>query len=127
MRARYGPDLAPAASFSSHMAQKNPIWRRAALPLSIVIRRWLWLTVSAVAAFAVLVWLDLRLKAATGAGGVDLQGADTALAYKTVFSAWIARQHAAMAGFALGFDYLFMPLYGFAFYYSAILAREAFA
>ncbi|HXC56761.1 MAG TPA: hypothetical protein VNU97_15795 [Rhizomicrobium sp.] len=94
--------------------------------LSALIRLWLWLTLLAVAAFAVLAVLDGRLKAATGFGTLDLQGAQSALDYKRVFAAWIARQHAATAGFSLGFDYLFMPLYAVSFYFSAMLAREAF-
>jgi hypothetical protein len=95
--------------------------------LTSLIRLWLWTTALAIIAFAVLAVLDARLKAATGFGTLDLQSAQTALAYKRVFAAWIARQHSAMAGFSLGFDYLFMPLYAIAFYFSAMLAREAFA
>jgi hypothetical protein len=47
--------------------------------------------------------------------------------FKRIFAAWIARQHSAAAGFSLGFDFLFMSLYGFSFFYSGIIAREAFA
>jgi len=95
--------------------------------LKILLLRWQWTTLLAIAAFAVLYSLDTGLKAATGAGTVDLQTAQTAMDYKRILAAWIARPHAATAGFSLGFDYLFMPLYGFAFYYSGIIAREAFA
>jgi hypothetical protein len=94
--------------------------------LSSLIRLWLWTTVMAIAAFAVLIVLDQRLKAATGFGTADLQTARTAYEFKRVFAAWIAREHASAAGFSLGFDYLFMPLYAMSFYFSAILAREAF-
>jgi hypothetical protein len=31
-----------------------------------------------------------------------------------------------MVGFSLGFDYLFMPLYAFAFFYSGLIVRERF-
>jgi hypothetical protein len=96
------------------------------VPLKTLLRRWAWTTVLAFAAFGILFYLDHRLKAATGFGTVDLQSARTAMDFKRVFAAWIARQHSAAAGFSLGFDYLFMPLYGFAFFYSGIIAREAF-
>jgi len=95
--------------------------------LSSLIRLWFWVTLMAVAAFAVLYVLEQRLKAATGFGTLDLQSAQTALDCKRAFAAWIAREHAATAGFSLGFDYLFMPLYAMSFYFSAMLAREAFA
>ncbi len=95
--------------------------------LSSLVRLWAWTTLLAVVAFAILAVTDSKLKAATGFGTLDLQSARTALDAKRVFSAWIDRQHAAAAGFGLGFDYLFMPLYAMAFYFSAILAREAFA
>jgi hypothetical protein len=95
--------------------------------LKTLIRLWLWTTVLAIVAFTVLVVLDQRLKAATGFGTIDLQSAQTAMDDKRVFAAWIAREHSATAGFSLGFDYLFMPLYAISFYFSAMLAREAFA
>jgi len=95
--------------------------------LSSLIRLWIWTTLLALVAFAILAVTDQKLKAATGFGTVDLQSVHDALGAKRIFSAWIAREHAAAAGFALGFDYLFMPLYAMSFYFSAILAREAFA
>lgn len=97
------------------------------MSLKSLIRLWLWTTVLAIAAFAVLYVLEHRLVAATGFGTLDLQSAQTAMDDKRAFAAWIARQHAATAGFSLGFDYLLMPLYAMSFYFSAILAREAFA
>jgi hypothetical protein len=97
------------------------------VPLKTLLRRWVWATILAVSAFGILVYLDNGLKAATGYGTVDLQSVQTAMDFKRVVAAWIARQHSATAGFNLGFDYVFMPLYGFAFFYSGIIAREAFA
>lgn len=97
------------------------------VPLRALLQRWQWTTLLAVAAFAVLYSLDTGLKAATGFGTVDLQSARTAAEFTQIFSAWIARQHSATAGFSLGFDFLFIFLYVNAFYYSAIIAREAFA
>ena len=95
--------------------------------LRTLIRLWLWVTLLGIAAFVVLAVLEQRLKAATGFGVLDLQTAQTAMDYKRAFAAWIAREHAGMAGFSLGFDYLFMPLYAMSFYFSAMLVREAFA
>ncbi|HEV2563200.1 MAG TPA: hypothetical protein VGT78_13760 [Rhizomicrobium sp.] len=89
--------------------------------------RWAWTTIAAIAVFAVLAYVDLKLKAETGWGTVDLQKVWTANGVRAITIAWLARRDAAMAGFNLGFDYLFMPLYGFAFYYGTIAARLAFA
>jgi hypothetical protein len=97
------------------------------VPLKTLLRRWEWTTLFALAAFGVLFFLENSLKTATGFGTVDLQSAQTAMDFKRIFAAWIARQHSATAGFSLGFDYLFMLLYGFSFFYSGIIAREAFA
>ena len=95
--------------------------------LKTLIRLWLWVTILAVAAFAVLAYYESVLTAQTGVNTRSLQFAQTAMDFKRIFAAWIARPHAAMAGFSLGFDYLFMPLYAMSFYFSAMLAREAFA
>jgi hypothetical protein len=92
-----------------------------------LIRLWLWTTLLALAAFGVLVMLDSRLKQATGFGTADLQSANNAAAFNAILKAWTERGRAAAAGFNLGFDYLFMPLYALSFYLSGILAREAFA
>jgi hypothetical protein len=86
--------------------------------------RWAWTTLAAFAAFAVLAWLDTRLKAQTGYGTVDLQKVATADGFNAIAGRWLARDHAATAGFSLGFDYLFMPLYGLAFYYSGLIVRD---
>ena len=64
------------------------------------------------------------LKSQTGFNVRDLQFAVTAYDFKRILAAWIARPHAAIAGFSLGFDYLFLPLYAMSFYFSAMLARE---
>jgi hypothetical protein len=89
-------------------------------------RRWILSTVLAALVFTVLAWSDLRLKSLTGFGTADLQGFSTADQYRQAFMAWPAR-YAVRAGFNWGLDYLLMPLYAAAFFYSGILAREAFA
>src|SRR6476661_7870778 len=88
--------------------------------------RWALATLSAALVFAVLIWWDLRLKALSGYGTADLQGFSTAVQYNDAFRVWPSR-YAVRAGFAWGLDYLLMPLYATAFFYSGILAREAFA
>ena len=97
------------------------------MPVKTLYFRWAWTTAAAVAVFAVLAYVDLKLKAETGWGTVDLQHVWTANGVRAITIAWLARRDAVMAGFNLGFDYLFMPLYGFAFYYGTIAARRAFA
>jgi predicted secreted protein len=97
------------------------------VPLRTLLRRWQWTVLFAVLSFGVLYYLESRLQAATGVGTVALQSAQTAIDFKRVFAAWIAREHSAAAGFSLGFDYLFMLLYGLSFFYSGIIVREAFA
>jgi hypothetical protein len=91
-----------------------------------LVRRWTLCTVAAVIVFAVLAWSDWRLKALSGVGTADLQGFNTAVEYRWAFLHWPAR-FAVRAGFDWGLDYLFMPLYAAAFFYSGILTREAFA
>ncbi len=89
--------------------------------------RWAVTSILAIAAFAVLIWLDTRLKTETGYGTLDLQKAGTADAVNRILFAWRLQSQAVLAGFNLGFDYLFMPLWGFAFYYGGLAARDAFA
>ena len=89
--------------------------------------RWAWTSAAAIAVFAVLAAVDTRLKAHSGFGTLDLQKVATADGFTRIAGAWIARPDALLAGFNLGFDYLFMPLYGFAFYTGALIARDGFA
>jgi hypothetical protein len=89
-------------------------------------RRWAWTSICALGAFAALAILDRRLKTATGYGTIDLQRATTADAVNLILVAWSTSRRAILAGFNLGFDYLFMPLWGFALFYGALAARERF-
>jgi hypothetical protein len=88
--------------------------------------RWTLTSLLAAIVFAVLAWSDLRLKSLSGYGTSDLQGFSTAAQYRQAFLVWPSL-YAVRAGFNWGLDYLLMPLYGAAFFYSGILAREAFA
>jgi len=89
-------------------------------------RRWLLASILAAMVFAVLAWSDYRLKSLSGFGTVDLQGYSTAQEYRRAFMVWPSL-NAVRAGFNWGLDYLLMPLYAAAFFYSGILTREAFA
>jgi len=91
-----------------------------------LVRRWALSTLAAATVFAALAWSDMRLKALSGYGTADLQNFSTAAQYRAAFLVWPSR-YAVRAGFDWGFDYLLMPLYAAAFFYSGILAREAFA
>jgi hypothetical protein len=91
-----------------------------------LIRRWALTTILAGIVFAVLAWSDLKLRALSGFGTADLQDFSTAAEYRRAFLAWPSL-YAVRAGFDWGLDYLLMPLYAAAFFYSGILTREAFA
>jgi hypothetical protein len=89
--------------------------------------RWGWSTGLAIAVFAILAALDLRLKALSGVGTADLASFSTPIQFRAAFFAWNAQPLALRAGFNLGFDYLLMPLYAASFFYSGIIAAEGFA
>ncbi|MDE1939239.1 MAG: hypothetical protein KGI68_09475 [Alphaproteobacteria bacterium] len=89
--------------------------------------RWAWTGAAAVAAFLVLNVADSYLRAKTGYGVADLQGVKTGWGIRVILDRWTSPPDAALAGFGLGADYLFMPLYAAALYYGAVEARERFA
>jgi hypothetical protein len=89
--------------------------------------RWTWSTALTAAVFAVLWVLDLRLKALSGVGTADIQAFSTAGQFRAAFWAWAPEPYAVRAGFNLGFDFLLMPLYAMSFFYSGVVAAEAFA
>jgi hypothetical protein len=89
-------------------------------------RYWLMTSMLAAVVFAILAWSDFRLKSQSGFGTVDLQSYSTAQEYRRAFLVWPSR-YAVRAGFVWGLDYLLMPLYAAAFFFSGILTREAFA
>lgn len=70
--------------------------------------------------------LDRELKSATGYGTIDLQRSATAEPIDLILVAWSTSRRAILAGFSLGFDYLFMALYGIALFYGGLVARERF-
>lgn len=92
-----------------------------------LLSRWAWSTRLAACVFVILWILDLRLKALAGVGTADIQAFSTAAQFRAAFWAWAPQPYAARAGFNLGFDFLLMPLYAASFFYSGIIAAEAFA
>jgi hypothetical protein len=97
------------------------------IPVRSLNRRWAWTSACAIGAFAVLAIIDTKLKSATGYGTADLQRATTTDDVNLILVAWGTSRRAILAGFNLGFDYLFMPLWGFALFYGGLAARERFA
>ncbi|HEY5347462.1 MAG TPA: hypothetical protein VIJ72_04660, partial [Rhizomicrobium sp.] len=77
--------------------------------------------------FLVLSVLDARLKQQSGLGVGDLPSFGSAHLLRQAFAHWWRPLFALSAGFGLGLGYLFLPLYGAAFYLSGIIAREAYA
>lgn len=89
-----------------------------------LVTRWAITTILAIALFAILAVLDLRLESLSGFGTTDLQSFYSATQYNAAFMVWPSR-YAARAGFNWGLDYLLIPLYAMSFFYSGIIAREA--
>ena len=90
-------------------------------------RRWLWTTVLTFVVMAVLGGLDAQIKAASGYGILDLEFTSTAGGVNAIMSAWAQAGMLAQMGFLMGFDYVYMPAYGFSLFYGALAARAAFA
>ena len=85
--------------------------------------RWAWTSAAAISALLVLILSDTYLRARTGFGAVDLQGVKTGWGIRVILDRWTSPPDATLAGFGLGFDYLFMPLYAVALYLGTIAAR----
>ena len=93
-----------------------------------LMNRWAWSTGLGLIVFGILLAMDLRLKALAGVDTADIQSFSSAAQFRAAFwRPWSPEPYAARAGFNLGFDYLLMPLYALSFFYSGIIAAEAFA
>ncbi len=90
-------------------------------------RAWGWTTVGAVAVFLVLNMLDTALKSRTGFGTADLQFAADSWGFRSILDHWQVPADMGSAGFLLGLDFLFIPLYGAALFFGAVAARELLA
>lgn len=90
-------------------------------------RRWAATTLLTLVVMAVLGGLDAQIKAASGYGVLDLEFTRSAAGVNAIMAAWAHAGMMAQIGFLLGFDYVYMPCYGFSLFYGALAAREAFA
>jgi hypothetical protein len=89
--------------------------------------RWAWTTAAAIVLFVILNLLDSALKAKTGYGTVSLQGVGSGWGIRVIVDHWTSPPDATMAGFLLGLDCLFIPLYAAALFYGALAAVDRFA
>ncbi|MGZ5920623.1 MAG: hypothetical protein ACXWLT_02530 [Rhizomicrobium sp.] len=87
---------------------------------------WAWSTGAGLVVFAIVAGMDLWLKALTGVSTTDLQGLSSAAQFRLAFHAWAPEPYAVRAGFALGLDYLLMPLYAASFFLSGVIVAESF-
>lgn len=88
---------------------------------------WTRFSVLAALVFAVLVYLDYRLKLLAGVNTAEMGGFNSKVQFQAAFVVWRPLDVAIRAGFNLGLDYLLMPLYAAAFFYSGIVAAEGLA
>lgn len=89
--------------------------------------RWAWTSVLAVAMLIVLYLLDSELKGRTGYGTADMQLVSSGYGLRIIVDRWISPPNMSLAGFLLGLDYLFMPIYGAALFFGALAALDRFA
>jgi hypothetical protein len=87
--------------------------------------KWGWSALLSLIPFGVMGWLDSIVKGAAKFGVLDLQFAGTAEKAGEILGAWTAAGVVPHVAFSLGLDYLFMVLFGAAFFYAALVAREA--
>jgi hypothetical protein len=88
--------------------------------------RWAWTSVGAIAVLVVLNLVDTWLRAKSGYGTADLQFMQVGAIYAAIL-AWSTLPNAVLAGFGLGLDFLFMPLYAAALFYGSVAAVDRFA
>jgi len=88
---------------------------------------WLWSSAAAALMLIVMTALEGMLKARTGLATADLQFVGTGYGLRVIIDHWLSPPDAAFAGFLLGLDYLFMPLYGAALFFGALAALDRFA
>lgn len=89
-------------------------------------RLWTWTCLTAAILFLILVLLDRGLSGQTSIGVFDLQNLSTAAQYQTAHNIWIRADVAMRVGFALGLDYLFMPLYAVALFCSGLVVQDCY-
>jgi hypothetical protein len=88
---------------------------------------WAWTSALALAMLIVLQLLEGELKARSGYATADLQFVSTGYGLRLIIDHWLSPPNAALSGFILGLDYLFMPLYGAALFFGSLAALDRFA
>jgi hypothetical protein len=89
--------------------------------------RWAWTSGAALVLLVVLNLLDGALKARTGYGTLGLQGTGSGWNILVVAAHWTSPPNAVRAGFLLGLDFLFIPLYAAALFFGSLAALDRFA
>jgi hypothetical protein len=89
--------------------------------------RWAWSGGLAILLLVLLNLLDSVLKTRTGYGVADLQGVSTGWGIRVIADHWTSPPDAVLAGFGLGLDFLFIPLYGAALFFGALAAIDRYA
>src|SRR5512137_1660055 len=89
--------------------------------------RWAWTTGAAIVLLVLLNFVDSTLQARTGYGTVSMQGVGAGWGIRVIADRWTSPPDAVLAGFALGLDFLFIPLYGAALFFGSIAAVDRYA
>jgi hypothetical protein len=89
--------------------------------------RWAWASALAVLMLVVMQLLDGMLKARTGFGTADMQFVSSGYGLRLLVDHWVSPPNMVLAGFVLGLDFLFMPLYGAALFFGALVALDRYA
>jgi hypothetical protein len=89
--------------------------------------RWALTGGAAIVLLVVLNLLDSVLKAKTGYDTFSLQGVGSGWGIRVIVDHWLSPPDATLAGFLIGLDFLFIPLYGAALFFGALAAIDRFA
>jgi len=89
--------------------------------------RWAWTTAAAIVLLVILNVLDGVLASRTGYGTGSLQGIGSGWGIRSIVDHWTNPPDAVLAGFLLGLDFLFIPLYAAALFFGALAAIDRFA
>jgi hypothetical protein len=89
--------------------------------------RWAWTTALTIALFAVLYLLDSALQTNTGYGIADMQFVRSGYGLRVIADHWLKPNDSVLAGFVLGLDFVFIPLYGAALFFGSLTALDRFA
>lgn len=88
---------------------------------------WAWTAGVALVLLVVMQLLDHWLKVRTGYGTQDMQFIGSGYELRLLMDHWVRPPDMALVGFLLGADFLFMPVYGAALFFGALVALDRFA